>query len=197
MLKIRPPKETVEREYDIFACLPDGSILWHDSASGLRNTRLKLQKLVRDTGKEFFAMHLLTREIVFAVDVATVSAERADKRIFQIAYNDRLRLARAELLRHRGYPVTSVVGNAAAKLLLTTLHPDQAGIVLFIVGHDAPEKTRKEMVDWLRTNFPKSKILVLNPPNQEVQEADYNVVQNGPEAWLPIVSANMSASSVL
>jgi hypothetical protein len=185
-------KEIVDREYDIFACQTDGSILWHDSASGLRNTRLKLARLVRDTGKEFFAMHLPTRDIVFAVDVAKVSVERADKRIFQIAYDDQLRLIRAELLRQRGYPVTSVVGNTAAKLLLTTLHPDKVGIALFIVGHAAPEQTRKDMVDWIRTNFPNSKILALNPPNQEVVDADYNVLQNGPEVWLPIVTASMS-----
>lgn len=182
----------MDRDYEIFECLPDGSVVWRDRVSGLKNTRLALNRLVRDTGKDYFALHLTSRDIVFPVDESKIQSERADKRIFQIAYSEQLRLARPELLRSLGYPVTSVVGNEAAKLLLTTLRRDNLGVALFIVGHAAPSQTRKEMVDWLKANYPRAKILVLNPPDQQVQDADYNVLQNGPEAWLPLVRTTMS-----
>jgi hypothetical protein len=80
--------------------------------------------------------------------------------------------------------VISVTGNPPAKLLLSSIqHYD-----LFIVGHAAPEQTRREIVDWLKGQYPRVKILVLNPPDQQVLSADYNVRQNGPESWLPIVT---------
>ena len=43
------------------------------------------------------------------------------------------------------------------------------------------------MVDWLKAEYPTVKILAFNPPDQIVWKADYNVRQNGPEDWLPIV----------
>lgn len=141
-------------------------------------------------------MNLGSRDVVFAVNVGKIGSTRADKRIFQIAYDDRLRLMRAELLRNLSYPVTSVVGNEAAKVLLTTLRTDNVDIALFIVGHAAPAQRRKEMVDWLKANYPESTILVLNPPNEQVLGADYNVLQNGPEAWLPLVGSTMSSHQV-
>ena len=182
----------MERDYEIFECLPDGSVMWCDRALGLRDARLKLDSLQRDTGKEFFAMHLLTRDIVFASDVSKVLSERGSKRIFQIAYTDDLRIARAKLLRNLGYSVISVMGNESAKLLLTTLRTSVSDIAFFIVGHAAPVETRTEMVVWLRVNYPNSKILALNPPNQEVANANYNVLQNGPESWLPFVEKTIS-----
>src|SRR6266436_4378418 len=176
----------MDREYEIFECQPDGSVMWCARASGLQNTRLQLDGLLRDTGKEYFGLHLSTGVIIFAAD-STVIFERAAKRIFQIAYTDQLRLSRAELLRSLGYAVISVVGNDAAKLLLTTLRRDDLGIALFIVGHAAPAQTRKEMIDWLKENYPKARILALNPSNQPTPDADYNVEQNGHEGWTPLV----------
>jgi len=177
----------MDREYEIFECQPDGSVMWCARASGLQNTRSQLDGLLRDTGKEYFGLHLSTGVIIFAAD-STVIFERAAKRVFQIAYTDQLRLSRAELLRSLGYAVISVVGDEAAKVLLTTLRRDNLGIALFIVGHAAPAEARKEMVYWLKANYPTAKILVLNPPNQQIPNADYNVRQNGPEAWLPLVA---------
>ncbi len=111
---------------------------------------------------------------------------RAIKRIFQIAYTEQLRSERAELLRHLGYAVISVIGNESAKVLLSANpHNDLA---LFIVGHAASERTRKEMVDWLKEKYPKVKVLALNPPNSQLPSADYNAIQNRPENWLPFVS---------
>jgi len=111
---------------------------------------------------------------------------RAIKRIFQIAYTEQLRTERAELLRHLGYAVISVIGNEAAQVLLSANpHNDLA---LFIVGHAASERTRKEMVDWLKEKYPKVKALAINPPHSQLPNADYNATQNGPENWLPFVS---------
>jgi len=105
------------------------------------------------------------------------------RRIFQISYDEELGLRRAELLRSRGYGVISVIGNEAAKVLLSS--PQRYD--LFIIGHAAPEETRREMVDWLKAEYSNVKVLALNPPNQEVLAADHNVRQNEPENWLPIV----------
>jgi hypothetical protein len=79
-----------------------------------------------------------------------------------------------------------------AKLLLTTLPFDNLGIALFVVGHSAPVQTRKEMVDWLRVNYPGARILALNPPNEHVANADYNVEEKRKEAWVPLVRSTMS-----
>ncbi|HYT19306.1 MAG TPA: hypothetical protein VEW05_03645 [Candidatus Polarisedimenticolia bacterium] len=105
------------------------------------------------------------------------------KRIFQIAYDEQLGLRRAELLRSLGYGVISVIGNDPTKVLLTSIqHYD-----LFILGHAAPEETRTEMIDWIRVKYPKVKIVALNAPHQQLLNADYNVILNGPENWLPFV----------
>jgi hypothetical protein len=183
----------MDSEYEIFECLADGSVMWCDRAIGLRNARLKLDGLPRDTGNEYFAMHLLTRHIIFAADVSRLESGRAIKRIFQIAYTKQLRIERSELLRSLGYPVISVLGNEAAKIFLTTLRRDNLSIALFIVGHAAPAETRKEMVTWIRSNYPRAKILALNPPSQKIEIADYNENQNRPESWLPLVATNISA----
>ncbi len=87
--------------------------------------------------------------------------------------------------------VISVLGNEAAKLLLSSIqHYD-----LFIVGPDAPEETRREIVDWLKENYPQVKILAMNPPDQQVPKADYNAEQDGPENWLPIVRERLINSA--
>jgi short-subunit dehydrogenase involved in D-alanine esterification of teichoic acids len=64
---------------------------------------------------------------------------------------------------------------------------------LFIVGHTAPEQTRKEMVDWLKTNYPKVKILALNPSvNRKLSGADYNMILNEHDEWLSLLAAAAS-----
>ncbi|MGC2421128.1 MAG: hypothetical protein WA405_05710 [Candidatus Acidiferrales bacterium] len=177
----------IDREYDIFESRQDGSVAWRATVHGLRGARLKIAELVRNTGNEHFALCIPTGEAVFPVDASkAASPTDAIKRIFQIAYTERLRNERAELLRHLGYGIISVIGNEAAKILLSTMQ--HADIALFIVGHAAPEQTRKEMVDWLKAKYPNVKVLALNPPNQQLPGADYNVIQNGPEKWLPFVS---------
>jgi hypothetical protein len=97
-------------------------------------------------------------------------------RIFQIAYDQMLLLTRAELLRSRGYEVSSVLGNEAA---MRALNYRQTYRRLFIVGHDAPTETG---VRWLKANFPETKILALNPPyHANLSGADFNFELNSPE----------------
>ena len=184
------PRRTIremDREYDIFECLRDGSLNWRTRVHGLPSARLKIAEFASSTGKEYLAMDVLTEEVVLRVDESKVTVPaHAVKRIFQIAYTERLRGERGELLRHLGYGVVSVIGNDAAKALLGKTHYDN--LVLFIIGHAAPEAARKGMVDWLKAKYPNVKVLALNPPDEQLPEADYNATQNGPEKWLPFVS---------
>lgn len=177
-----------EPEYNIFECLPDGSVAWRASEVGLNPTRLKLQELVRTTSNGFVAIHLPTHEVIFCANPDRRGMILA-KRVFQIAYTESLRKLREEILRSRGYGVLFVLGNGAGKAVLSALHLHPSDIAFFMVGHGAAEATRKEMVDWIKTRYPKVKVLVLNPPNQQIAGADYNVLQNGPELWLSIVGA--------
>ncbi len=107
------------------------------------------------------------------------------KGVFQIAYDEVLLVSRAELLKNRGYEVSSVLGNDDAKRVLDK----RQGHRLFIVGHAAPTETREEMVRWLKTNFPDSKILALNPTyHNNLAKADYNLTLSRHEEWLSIVA---------
>jgi len=75
--------------------------------------------------------------------------------LFQIGYEEKGLNARAELFRRFGHEVTSVADNEAAKQALASI----PNVDVFIVGDTAPERTRKEMVDWLKANFPKRRSL--------------------------------------
>ena len=177
-------------EWDIFECLPAGSLRWADSVSGPISARRKLRKLVASTGNEYAGIALATREIIFPVGGPAIG-----KRIFQIAYTEELCRERAELLRRYGCGVLSVTGNDAAKALLTELQLHTDFVPFVIIGYMAPQPKRKEMVDWLRSRYPEATILVLNPVNEQIAGADYNVQQNEPELWLPIVTAASSVAS--
>ena len=175
------------RAYDIFEVMPDGSSVKRAAVSGLEFAKLALEELSKRTiySNECFAADRDTHQVVAQMNVPL--AGRSIKRIFQIAYDEESRLQRAELLLGCGYGVISVLGNEAAKLLLSSIqHYD-----LFIVGPDAPEETRREIVDWLKENYPQVKILAMNPPDQQVPKADYNAEQDGPENWLPIVKERL------
>jgi hypothetical protein len=64
---------------------------------------------------------------------------------------------------------------------------------VFIVGHTAPEQTRKEMIDWLKANFPKVKIVALIPSaDRQLLRADCNVVLNDWDEWLCLLTAAAS-----
>ena len=75
------------------------------------------------------------------------------------------------------------------KLCLSQSSCEPDDIAFFMVGHAAPRPEREEIVDWLRLRYPNTKILVLNPPDQQTAGADYNVLLMSPEIWLPIVTS--------
>ena len=170
------------RAYDIFEVMPDGSTVKRAAVSGLEFAKLSLEELARRTTNECFAADRYTHQVVAQMNLPL--PKRSIKRIFQISYDEEAGVRRADLLKNRGYDVVSVLGNKDAKVLLSSIqHYD-----LFIVGHAAPEETRREIVNWLKAQYPCVRILALNPPNQQVLSADINVRQNGPENWLPIVT---------
>ena len=109
--------------------------------------------------------------------------------VFQIGYDEKDLNARAELLRRCGHQVMSVADNQSAKGVLTSIE----NVDVFVVGHTAPEETRKEMVDWLRTNFPKVKVVALIPSaSRQLPSADYNIVLNDWDEWLSLLAAATS-----
>src|SRR5258708_46799 len=105
--------------------------------------------------------------------------------VFQIGYDEKGLNARAELLRRFGHEVISVTHNEAAKVALRSYRD----IDVFIVGHTAPEQTRKDMVAWLKANYPKVKIVALNPSRHQLVGADYNVVLNEHDEWMSLLAA--------
>ncbi len=176
----------MERDYDLFERSQDGSLIWRGSVHGLENARRKLQELAKRTTNECFAIHTPTRQIVALVNIAQAGQLRAKRVVFQIEYDEHRLVSRIELLKQNGYEVVSVVGNEAAKIVLSS--PQDCD--LFIVGHAAAEQTRREMVDWLKARYPHIKIIALSSPDhQKIDAVDYNVILNGPGEWLSIVAA--------
>ena len=180
----------MEREYELFEQLPDGSPVWRDHASGLQNVRLKLRRIAQTTANECFAIYLPTKEVVARLNVQSHSLRRK-RLIFQIAYDSKQATERTEILRLCGYDVVSVIGNEAAKVILSMeQHCD-----LFIVGNGASEENRKDLVAWIKSKYPDVRILALNSPGiRELVGADYNVELNGPKAWLRLVTSTLGVA---
>src|SRR5437667_2818153 len=159
--------------------MPDGSSVKRAAVTGLEFAKLSLEELSKRTSNECFAADRNTHQVFAQMNMPL--AGRSIKRIFQIAYDEESRLQRAELRLGCGYGVISVLVNEAAKALFSSIqHYD-----LFIVGHAAPEETRRAMVGWLKVNSPAAASVPLNPPNQQVLRADYNSTLQAPRAWLP------------
>ncbi len=176
----------MEREYDLFEQFPDGEPMWRGHAVGLLSARQKLQALTRTTRNECVIVHLPTKEVVARLNVPSSRGVGRKPVVFQIAYDSGLATTRTMVLRLQGYEVVSVLGNEAAKVVLSM--PEE--IDFFIVGHAADDQARKEMVSWLKANYSGVRILALNPPRvSELEGADYNVQLNGPETWLPIIAS--------
>ena len=109
----------------------------------------------------------------------------AKRILFQVGYEEKGLNARVELLRRFGHEVISVTHNEAAKIALSSFRD----VDLFIVDYTAPEQTRKEMVGWIKANYPKVKIIALNPSKDQLIGADYNVVLNDHDEWLSLLAA--------
>ncbi len=109
--------------------------------------------------------------------------------VFQIGYDEKDLNARTELFRRIGHHVISVPDNEAGNRALTSIEK----VDVFVVGHTAPEQARKEMVDWLKTNFPNVKIVALIPSaNRQLPRADHNIVLNDWDEWLSLLAAAAS-----
>ena len=174
------------RVYEVIEVLPNGSRQMVTVVSGLEFAKAALEDLAKHTNDECLVVDAATHQVVLQLNVQSAKLH-ATKRVFQIAYNEELALQRIQLLKSRGYIVMSVIGNEAAKVVLRpTQHYD-----LFIVDHAAPEETRKQIVDWLRANYAKAKILALNPPGQQILGADFNVTDDAPDKWVPIVAQHL------
>jgi hypothetical protein len=168
----------VYRSYEILEVLPEGCSVKRAVVRGLEFAKVTLEDLSTRTTNECIAADEITHQVVAQRNVPP--AKQAIRRIFQIAYDEESSLQRAALLRSHGFGVISVLSNQAAKVLLASVEDYD----LFIVGHAAPEESRREMVDWLKANYPGVKVLALNPPHQPLPNADYNALASDPEGWL-------------
>jgi hypothetical protein len=180
----------MQRAYEIFEIVGNSTPQRMSVVSGLEFAKVALQGLARRTHNECYIADAKTRQVVMQMNVPRQKWLIA-KHIFQITYDEKAGVQRAELLKARGYAVVSVIGNAAAKVALSSIQ-DYA---LFIVGHAAPAETRREMVDWLKAEYPTVKILALNLPDQQVLGADYNERQNEPERWQRVVTQKLANSA--
>ena len=179
----------MDRDYDLFEEAPDGFPVWRETVSGLREARLHLFELSKTTKNECFALHLPTKEIVARVNLRTARGRRP--LVFQITYDQDFAEARAKVFRLHGYEVDTVHGNEAAKILLRVPRDYD----LFIIGHAAPEETRRDMAAWLKENYPRARIIALNSPqNAQLLGVDFNVKINGPETLLSVMATALRAA---
>ena len=163
--------------FDIFK--RDGAALrWIEAAENWETATARVKVLAASSPGEYIILDQITgRKIPFQ--------PKAKRIVFQIGYEETGMKARAELLRRFGHEVISVTHNEAAKVALSSFHD----VDLFIVGHTAPEPTRKEMVAWLKANYPNVKIIALNPSRDQLAGADYNVVMDAHDEWLSLLAA--------
>lgn len=170
--------------FDIFRVGNDGSVVWLEAVNDLETAKARVTLLAPSAPGEYLIFSQKTGE--------QISIKAGTKRmIFQIGYDDKQAKARAQMLRNLGYQVFSAADNPTAKLeLMTPRHVD-----LFIVGERASEETRKDMVSWLKANYPKVKILALQPSDHRespIREADLTVKVNGSDEWLAMVASAVS-----
>ena len=149
-----------------------------DSAKDAERAKARAKKLAASSPGEYVITNVKGEE---------ASIKSSPKRIiFQIGYDEKELNVRAELFRRFGHEVVSVADNEAAKRALASTH----NVDVFVVGYAAPEQTRREMVDWLKTNFPRVKIVALIPfGNRHLESAHYNVVLNDWDEWLLLLEA--------
>jgi hypothetical protein len=172
--------------FDIFRVEAHCEVAWVKSAADLKSARLAVKALIKSSPGEYL-IHSHSTHHGLIVKPSPAKKQRAKPVIFQIAYDERLIASRAELLKANGFAVVSVLGNEAAKAALKT----RWDYALFIIGHAASPKVRKEMADLLKARYPKVEILALSRSYQQrLAPADYNVVLNGPEEWLFVVEAS-------
>ena len=153
--------------FEIFK-IEDDRITWLRSALTVKAAKAQM-RIAASAGGEYMVL-------------ANTQYQR--KRIFLVGYDSTLLKARAELFRRFGHDVMSALGNEEAIHALSSIHE----VDLFVVGHKASEETRREMITWLRVNFPNAKIVSLNPGGERILNADFNVVC-GKHDWLLLAAA--------
>jgi hypothetical protein len=165
-------------QFDIFKEQPDGSLRWLAAAASMETAEARVKGLLPGT-------YVISDQRT----ARRISIQSPAKQIvFQISYDDdKGAAARETLFRSFGHEVVSVGDNDAAKRALASI----SNVDVFILGHMAPDQTRKEMVDWLRTNFPKARIVALIPSAiPELLCADYNVPQRDWAAWVSLFATS-------
>ena len=169
----------MSQRFDICKMESDGSLRLIEAASDVERARARVKKLAAFSPGEYIIANRQTGE--------SISIKSPVKQIvFQVGYDEKDLNARAELFRRCGHQVMSVADNEAAKRALTSIQ----NVDVFVVGHTAPEETRKEMVDWLKTNFPKVKVVALIPSAScQLASADFNIVLNDWDEWLSLLAA--------
>ena len=167
--------------FRIFKVQSDGSRRWTDAAVNQEDAKVRVKVLAASSPGEYVITNLTGEEI---------SIKSQPKRImFQIGYDEKDLNVRAELFRRFGHEVISVPDNETAKHALASTH----NVDVFVVGYQAPDKTRKEMVDWLKENCPKVKIVALVPStNRQLPRADYNIMLNDWGEWLSLLATTVS-----
>ena len=172
----------MSQQFHICKVESNGSLRLIEQADDVERARERVKKLSAFSPGEYVISNQQTGE--------KISIKSHVKQIvFQIGYDEKDLNARAELFRRCGHHVISVVDNLAAKHALTSIQ----NVDVFVVGPNAPEETRKEMVDWLKTNFPKIKVVALIPSAScQVPRADYNIVLNDWDEWLSLLAAAAS-----
>ena len=164
--------------FHVFKVKSDGSLQWLEGAVSVERATARVKVLTASSPGEYVITNL------------TGKVEFPPKRImFQIGYHEKELNARAEMFRRCGLEVISVADNESAKRALTSMR----NVDVFVVGHAAPEQTRKEMVEWLKATFPKVKIVALIPSaNRELSRADYNIVLNDWDKWPSLLAVAAS-----
>jgi len=166
-------------QYDIFKEQQDGSLRWLATDVSLEAAEARVKKL--PPGKYFIISDQHTAK--------RISIQSPAKQlVFQIGYHDDTgAAARETLFKSFGHEVISVVDNDAAKHALASIpHVD-----IFILGHSASDQTRKEMVEWLKVNFPKGRIVALIPSvSAQLLCADYNIPQSDWATWVSLFATS-------
>ena len=167
--------------FHIFKVQSDGRLRWMEGAVNVERAKARVKVLATSSRGEYVITNLTGKKI---------SIKSLPKlTIFQIGYDEKELNARTELFRHCGHEVISAADNEAAKRVLASI----AKVDVFVVGHMAPEQTRKEMVDWLKMNFSRVKIVALIPSaDGQVPRADYNIILKDRDEWLSAFAATAS-----
>lgn len=64
-----PQRGRMERDYDLFEILRDGTAIWKEAVSGHENAIRKLAEISKQTSNEVRVMHILTNSLIASMNV--------------------------------------------------------------------------------------------------------------------------------